>query len=471
MAIVFFSMFSNIRPTVQYRTLLVSNCEQRYLPFATGQLTEWIAKNSIHICSEILVFMDKIIEKKKWPLRRIVVIGLGVVFFIVSVIFAIRSREVSFKINKHKLTYGEAIYGDFQDMISFQGSVEPIRTIQLDAIEGGMVEEIYVENGSMVKKGQPLMKLSNTSLRLDFMNRETQIVEQINNLRSTRITLDQNKRQVQEQLVDLNYNLQEQARQFKIDSNLYADSVISTNTYLASQANYQYLLKRKDLLSERLNTDEAYRKSQLTRIDASVEMMERNLEAIRKNLENLELKAPIDGQINSFDHEIGQTKTRGENLGRIDQLGAFQISALIDQYYLNRMKIGQSAKASFSGQSFAMEVSKIFPTIINSQFETHLTFRDSLLPPNIRRGQNIQLRLELSATKKTLMLPRGAFSQSNNGKYVYVLDGERAHRREVKLGSQNPEYIEVIEGLVEGEKIITSNYQSFGEAETILLTN
>lgn len=415
--------------------------------------------------------MDRKIEKKKWPLKKVVLLAAGVLLFTISIVFAIQSREVSFKVNKNKLTYGLAVYADFQDMVSFQGTVEPIRTIQLDAVEGGLVEEIYVENGSMVQKGQPLMRLSNTSLRLDFMNRETQIVEQINNLRSTRITLDQNKRQVQEQIVDLEYNLKEQERQFKVDSTLYLDSIISTNDFLASKANYIYLKEKKALLAERMNTDEAYRKSQLNRIDASVDMMERNLEAIRENLENLELKAPIDGQLNSFDHEIGQTKNRGENLGRIDQLGAFQISALVDQYYLNRMKVGQSAKATFSGKAFPMQVSKIFPTIINSQFETHLEFVDSLLPPNIRRGQNIQLRLELSATKKAIILPRGAFSQSNNGKYVYVVDGDKAYKREVKLGSQNPEYIEVLEGLVEGEEIITSSYNSFGDAETIILTN
>jgi len=415
--------------------------------------------------------MDKVIHKKKWTIKRITFLVGGALLFVFVIYLAANSREKRYKTNRHKLTFGKAVMGDFQDMISFQGTVEPIKTIQIDAVEGGTVEEIYVENGSMVEKGQAIMLLSNTSLRLDFMNRETQIVEQINNLRSTRITLDQNKRQVQEQLVDLNYNLKEQSRQFDMDSSLYADSVISESDYLASRANYHYLIEKKALLAERMDTDEAYRKSQLHRIDASVEMMERNLEAIRKNLENLELKAPITGQLNSFDHEIGQTKNRGENLGRIDQLEAYQISAMIDQYYLNRMKIGQTAKATFSSKSYPLEVSKIFPTVINSQFETHLLFADSLLPPNIRRGQNIQLRLELSATKKALLIPRGAFSQSNDGKYVYVVNEDKAYKREVRLGSQNPDYIEVVDGLAAGEEIITSNYNAFGDAEIIILSN
>jgi len=413
--------------------------------------------------------MDKIIPQKKWTIKKLLLIIGSPLLITLLVSLAVSSREKSFKVNKNKLSYGIATYGNFQDMVSFQGTVEPIKTIQLDATEGGIVEEIFVEDGAMVEVDQALLRLSNTTLKLDFMNRETQIVEQINNLRSTRITLDQNKRQVQEQLVDLNYNLKEQIRQYQLDSTLYADSVISTTEYLASKANYAYLKEKKNLLSDRLNTDEAYRKSQLSRIDASVDMMERNLEAIRSNLKNLVIKAPISGQLNSFDHEIGQTKAKGINLGRIDRLGNYLVSAQIDQYYLNRIKGGQKAKASFTGKGYSMQVEKIFPTIVNSQFEVHLVFTDSILPPNIRRGQNIQLRLELSATKKALVVPRGSFSQSNNGKYVYVVEENNAYRRKVKLGSQNPESIEVIEGLTKGEKIITSSYNAFGDAEKIIL--
>lgn len=414
--------------------------------------------------------MDKVIKQKKWPLKKVILLLCIplLIFFLIA--FAINSRESSFKVNKSKLSYGKAQYGAFQDMISLQGTVEPIHTIQLDASEGGIVEEIYVDDGAMVTENQALIKLSNTTLKLDFMNRETQIVEQINNLRSTRITLDQNKRQVQEQLVDLTYNLKEQKRQYKLDSLLFLDSVISTTDYLASEALYAYQKEKEKLLNERLNTDEAYRQSQLARIDASVDMMERNLEAIRKNLENLIVRAPISGQLNSFDHEIGQTKNKGQSLGRIDRLEGFLLSAQVDQYYLNRMKVGQNAKASFANKKFNTKVHKIFPTVVNSQFEVHLLFTDSILPANIRRGQNVQIRLELNAVKEALLLPRGSFSQSNGGQYVYVVDGDAAYKRKVKLGSQNPEFIEVLEGLTAEEKIITSSYQAFGDAEKIVLT-
>ena len=199
--------------------------------------------------------------------------------------------------------------------------------------------------------------------------------------------------------------------------------------------------------------------------------MERNLSAIKSNLENLILKAPITGQLNSFDHEIGQTKSKGENLGRLDQLDAYLVSALVDQYHLNRLKLGQKAKAIFAGKPYLMEVSKIFPTVVNSQFEIQLVFIDSVLPRNIRRGQNVQVRLELNASKQALLVKRGSFSQSNAGKYVYVVQGDFAYRQVVKLGSQNPDYIEVLEGLSEGDKIISSSYNPFGAAEKIILTD
>ena len=414
--------------------------------------------------------MDKVIEKKKWsPKKWGLVIG-AILLVGASIQLAFSSKEKKFRIEKSKLSYATVVFDDFQDMISFQGTVEPKQTIQLDAKEGGVVEEIFVEDGAMVVKGQVLMRLSNTTLKLDFMNRETQIIEQINNLRSTRISLDQNKRQVQEQLIDLTYNLKEQTRQYKLDSTLFEDGIISETEYLASEASYVYLVEKQDLLNDRLQTDEAYRLSQLNRIDASVEMMERNLDAIRLNLENLIVRAPINGLLNSFDHEMGQTKSRGENMGRIDVLSDYQISAFVDQYYLNRMQEGQLAKALFGGANYPMQVKKIFPTVVNGQFEVHLMFADSVLPRNIRRGQNVQVRLELSATKKVKLVPRGGFSQSNGGQHVFIVQNGDAVKRKVVFGAQNPDFIEVKEGLEIGDEIIVSSYTSFGDAEKIILT-
>ncbi|MCT4623863.1 MAG: HlyD family efflux transporter periplasmic adaptor subunit [Schleiferiaceae bacterium] len=373
------------------------------------------------------------------------------------------------RVSKSKITTAKVVYDDFQDIIAISGIIEPKETFLIDASEGGVVQEIYVEDGIMVKKGDPLIRLTNASMMLDFMNRETQIVEQINNLRSTRINLDQTKRQIEEQIVDIRYQLSEQKRQFAIDTNLFLDEVISETEFKASQAQLHYLEKKMKLLQERHETDEQYRLSQIHRIDASIELMERNLEAIKKNLENLTVKAPMDGQLNSFDHDVGQTKSRGENLGRIDATNGFRVSARVDQYYLNRVKVGQVAKVPISGKLYNMTVNKVLPTISNNQFEILLSFQDSVLP-DIRRGQNVQVRLELSAKSKSLMVAKGGFFQSTAGKYVFVLaDDVTAIKREVTLGAQNPKFIQVINGLEEGETIITSSYSAFGDAEEILI--
>lgn len=413
--------------------------------------------------------MDRQIEKKKWTVKRIALWAGLPVGIVLLLLMAMSGRESTYRVEADRVTVGEVIYDDFQDIISVQGTIEPLTTIQIDASEGGVVEEIFVEDGAQVEAGQPLIRLSNTSLTLDFMNRETQIVEQINNLRSTRISLDQTKRQVQEQLVDITYQLKEQQRQWKIDSALYAKEVIPEADFNASKASLHYLKQKRALLEERGKTDEAYRTSQLHNIDASVEMMERNLEAIRQNLENLTVKAPIAGQLNSFDHEIGQTKSMGERLGRVDVPGAYQVSAMVDQYYLNRLQVGQEAGVDVGGKVFRLSVSKVFPTVANNQFEIHLQFL-SEVPENIRRGQNLQVKLELSAKAKAMMVPRGGFYQSTGGKYAFVLnESGEAYKRAITLGSQNPTYIQVLEGLNAGERIITSSYDAFGEAERIVL--
>jgi HlyD family secretion protein len=362
----------------------------------------------------------------------------------------------------------EVKFGDFQDIIAVNGVVEPIRTVQIAANEGGRVEEIFVEDGVYVEEGTPLMRLSNATLTLDFMNRETQIIEQMNNLRSTRITLDQNKRQIQEQLLEISHQYLEQKRQYKIDSTLYAQGAIATTQYDEMFNQLVYLTERRAMLEDRMETDEQYRTSQLGRIDQSIELMERNLDAIRMNLENLIIKAPISGQISQFDHEIGETKNRGENLGRVDVMDDFLISAPIDQYYLNRVQTGQKAVAELNGRAYSSQVSKVFPAVEAGQFEVHLKFDSIQTDTNLRRGQNARVKLELSAKEKALMLKRGGFFQSTGGKYVFVVSNEgKAVKRSIELGSQNPDYIKVLSGLEEGDKVITSSYDDFGDAEVI----
>jgi len=391
------------------------------------------------------------------------------VLLIVPVLYFMASAnsEGVYKVSSTSVKTGKVSFGEFQDVVSLNGVLEPGRTVHITALQGGRVEEILVEDGAFVEKGEVLMRLANSDLALDFMNRETQIIEQINNLRSTRIQLEQNKRQVQEQLLDVQYRYQERLRTFTIDSALYSEGAIAKGDLEASANELLYLKGLIDLTRERLDTDEAYRRMQLGQIDQSIELMGRNLEAIRRSLDDLEIKALIDGQMSQFSHEIGESKVKGEGLGRIDVLDSFIVSAPVDQYYLNRVSIGQEAIAESNGSDYALEVTKLFPAVENGQFEVHLRFVDGEMDQP-RRGQNIRVRLRLSATENALRLPKGGFYGSTGGRYVYVLDEDGvARKRSTELGAQNPEYYEVKSGLEEGETVILSSYESFGDSELI----
>jgi HlyD family secretion protein len=272
---------------------------------------------------------------------------------------------------------------------------------------------------------------------------------------------------VQEQLLDVKYRYQERVRTFAIDSNLYRQGAIPKGDLDASKNELMYLKGLIDLTRERLETDESYRRMQLGRIDQSIELMERNLDAIRRSLDDLVIKAPIAGQMSQFSHEIGETKQKGESLGRIDVLDSFLVSTPVDQFYLNRVSIGQEAIADLNGAEYGLEVYKIFPAVENGQFEIHLRFTDNEIP-NPRRGQNIRVRLSLSAMEEALRIPKGGYYGSTGGRFVYVLDDEgTARKREIELGAQNPEYYKVLSGLEEGEQVILSSYESFGDSETI----
>jgi HlyD family secretion protein len=413
--------------------------------------------------------VDKKIERKYPKWSKLAYWLLPVAGILVFAFVWVREKEVALRMDAEKVTVKKVEFGDFQEIITVNGTVEPLRTVRLDAREGGVVEEIFVENGQEVNAGQALMRLSNSTLMLDFMNRETQIVEQINNLRNTRITLEQNQRLSQDQYLDVVYQMNEQENQFYSDSILHEEEAIADLDYRSSKNTYDYLHSKKELLEQRLKEEENYRGGQIRRIDASIDLMERNLEAIRKNLENLTVRAPISGQLNSFDHEIGETKNRGENLGRIDLQGGFLLSALVDQHYLSRVREGLPAILRSDGKDYPMQAEKVFPTVQNNQFEVHLTFKGDV-PGKIRRGQSLQIRLELSAREQALLLPRGAFYQSTGGQYVFVVDEfGKAWRRNISLGSQNPGYIKVLDGLEEGERVITSAYDAFGEAESLIV--
>jgi HlyD family secretion protein len=407
--------------------------------------------------------MDRKIERKRFSWKRIGLITAIIFVATTLIVLLVRSGQINKTIEYKKAKVSVVEYGDFQEIILVNGSAESGSTVLVDAREGGVVKSIEKEEGAMVRAGDIIITLTNESVMLDFMQRETQLVEQINNLRNTRITLHQNQRRTEDQLIDFGNRLDLARQQYKIDSGLYWEEVIPQQQYFESRTNYVYFQRKVDTEKKRIAEDLRYQIQQINRIDASIKMMERNLTIIKKKLENLSIAAPKSGQLNSFNLELGQSLTRNQTIGRIDDPDNYIIQANIDQHYLPRISEGQSAFVKSGSERYGMVVNKVFPTITQGQFRIDLKFESDSLPGNLRRGQNFQVFIEGSALKKSVMIPRGSFYQSSGGQYVYVLDtaSSIAAKRNVQLGAQNPDYYEVKSGLEAGEYILTSSYDAF----------
>lgn len=413
--------------------------------------------------------MDRKIDRKFWSKKRITFLSIALITVVSLVFFASKAIGFNHRVAKDRIQTSKVLFDDFNETIAVSGNVEPKVSTMINALEGGRIEEIFIEEGAMVEQGQKLMRLSNTALSLDFMNRETQIIEQINNLRNTRIALQQNQRQNEDQLISIENQLKLIERQFLADTMLARKNAISEIEYFYSQQNYSLAKKQHNLAKERVVEDELYRKTQIRRIDESIGLMERNLEAIRAHLENLIVKAPISGKLNSFDHELGANLLKGQNIGRVDNLDGYKISARVDQYYLNRVAVGFEAEFDYAGKKYWLQVSKVSSSITNGQFEMEFEFRNEI-PSNLTRGQIFQIRVLLSATTKAYVIPNGAFFQSSGGQWVYVFDADgNAVKRDISTGRQNTRYIEVLDGLTEGEEIIISSYDNFKEHQKLTI--
>lgn len=414
--------------------------------------------------------MDRPVEQKRFTTKKI---RIGTAIFLSAgllLYFVVRSNSITHTINLSKIKTNHVRLGDFQEQILVSGTAEPITSILLDAKEGGVIQEILVEDGAIVEAGDPLLILTNETVMFDFMQRETQVVEQINNLRNTRIALYQNQRRTEDQLVDLQKELVLIQRQFQIDSGLFSEHVISSQDYFKTKTQFEYIQKKVSIEQERIAEDLNYKNVQIRRIDESLLMMERNLSIIKHKLENLMIRAPKSGELNSFTHEIGEVLNRNALVGRIDNTSEYRIQAGVDQHYLKRIRSNQQAYVKVGGRTYPMIVKKVFPTIETGQFriDLHFVSKDSL-PTNLRRGQSFQVFIEANAQKKALILEKGSFFKSSGGQFVYVFDRENhtAQKRRIKLGAQNPYYYEVIEGLQEGDEIIISSYDHYNQWDKI----
>ena len=366
-----------------------------------------------------------------------------------------------------RLTVKKVVEDDFQDIILITGDIEPINLVLVNTLEGGSVEEVFIEDGIYVKKGTPLVRLSNPAVTLGYMNQETAIVEQINNLRNLKLTLAKDERNLEENLIDSENSLSEVKRDYKVDSVLFSKDIIARNDFVDREEAYKHQQNKRDFMNKNVRKSSVDNKIQIQQINKSIAMMQRNLELIHENIEKMLVRAPVDGMLSSFDPVIGESFVRNQTVAKIDVQSGFKIMGQVNEYYLSSVKPGQLARFTFNGKIIELKVKKVLSEVINRNFEIELVFV-SEIPEAITIGQNIQVSLELSDAQKSILIPRGNYFQSSGGQYVFVLDGDgKAHKRIIKLGSQNPSYYQVLSGLSVGEEFITSSYDAYKNYESI----
>jgi HlyD family secretion protein len=415
--------------------------------------------------------MDRIIEKKKWTTRKILQYSAIAAFVILlAYIFLLRDRSSRINVDKSQVTVAKVTLDKFQEFIPVDGVVQPKTTIYIDAVLGGTVEKKYVEDGAAVKEGDLILKLSNANMQLSYMDQETRMYDAINNLQNSRIALEQNKFLRQKEITNLLYQIDQVQTEYDRAQKLFNDGVYTMKEYQDAKRDYDFSKKQLLISLELQRLDSISTEDQKRQISASVERMKTNLALLKSNMEKLEVRAPADGILSSFNVEIGETRSAGERLGQIDLMDGFKMRANIDERYVSRVVQGQEAELDFNGKTYQLYVSKIFTGVTGGAFQVDMLFSNDV-PENIKRGQTIQMRLQFSTPTEALILKRGGFFQQTGGNWVYVVDpsGDIAVKRLIKLGRQNTKYYEVLEGLNEGDEVIVSSYENFGDKDKVVL--
>ena len=400
--------------------------------------------------------------------RRLLWLGASVTIILVLLLASVTLGRDRVRVARDRVGTGVVVQGQFREYIPVTGTVQPIRTVFLDAVQGGVVEEVFVEDGHAIQAGSPILRLANQQFQMDAINREAQLLDQQNNLRTTRLSMDQQTNTWKQQLLQLEYDLKQLERTFRLNEGLKERDLVAPQEYERSREEYELALERRDLLKANIRNDSLFRRSQEGQIDASLELIDDNLAFLRRSLENLTVRAPIDGQLSGLRAEIGQTIAQGIRIAQIDVLDAYKVRARIGEHYVARVGEGLSGTFSFAGGDHQLTVAKVYPEVSNGEFEADLLFTGDA-PDGIRRGQSLQVRLQLSEDMQAVMVPRGAWFQDTGGSWVYVLKDGVAVKRDVELGRQNPDHYEVRSGLQPGDTILTSRYEAFNNAEEVLL--
>ena len=417
--------------------------------------------------------MDKIIEKKRGFraafTRKALPWWTGGAVLLFVVWLAVRPNAKTLRTDRTTVTAAEAVRGEFNDYIRIGGRVQPMTTIQLSPQEGGIVRTILIEEGSTVRAGDPILILSNDNLDLQILNSEAELAEKENILRNTMIQMEQQKLSVRQDEMQLSIDVQRNRRAYDQKKRLYDEQLISREEFLTAEEDFSLSQSKYELVKERAVQDSLYRTVEIGQMRESLDNMRLNMQMIRRRKENLIVKAPIDGELGLLDVVLGQSIASGTKIGQINSVGVYKIEAQIDEHYIDRVVAGLEATFERQNETFAASIRKVYPEVRDGKFQADFRF-DGEQPANIRSGQTYYLNLQLGHPEEAVIIPRGTFYQKTGGKWIYVLtpDGSRAVKREIRIGRQNPQYYEVLEGLDAGEMVITSSYDNYGDSEVLV---
>ena len=416
--------------------------------------------------------MDKIIEKKRGIARAFTLKALpywgGILLIISLLVLFLRDNTSTMRVNPDTLTISEVIYGEFNDYIRLNGQVQPMTTIQISPLEGGVVQEIIVEEGAQVKAGDRILVLSNDNLDLQILNSEAELAEKENILRNTLISMEQQKLSLEQERLQLSTEVQRTRRTYEVQLALFTDSLIAREEYLRAEEDYHLALNRLQLVNNRAYQDSLYRSVQIQQMQESLDNMRLNMQMIRRRKDNLTIKAPIDGELGLLEASLGQSISQGTKIGQINNLDNYKIETFLDEHYIDRITPGLEATFARQDELYTAVIRKVYPEVRNGKFRADLKFIGSQ-PSNIRSGQTYYLNLQLGQPEQSILIPRGSFFQTTGGRWIYVLnaDGKSATRRNIRINRQNPQYYEVLEGLQPGDRVITSSYEHFGDNEML----
>ena len=417
--------------------------------------------------------MDKIIEKKTgWRVaftKKALPWWLGALLMVFVVYLIVRPNNKTLRVDKDTVTISNVVMGEFNDYIRISGRVQPMTTIQLSPQEGGIVEKILIEEGSPVKAGDPILILNNDNLDLQILNSEAELAEKENILRNTQIQMEQQKLDVRQNVLEYGMQVDRLRRAYEQQKALYEDKLIAKEEYLKAEEDYRLAKQKYDLMAERSKQDSLYRGTQIDRMEESLENMQLNMSMIRRRKSNLIVKAPIDGELGLLDVVLGQSIASGTKIGQINSVGTYKVEAQIDEHYIDRVVAGLEATFERQGETYSTVIRKVYPEVRDGKFKADFKFGGEQ-PDNIRAGQTYYLNLQLGQPEEAVIIPRGTFYQKTGGKWIYVVnkEGSKAVKREIRIGRQNPQYYEVLEGLEPGEKVITSGYDTYGDSDVLV---